>query len=106
MMDDMTGKMIDTIKENMLQCSYQLREDANMHEPNFSLGSPTPEVSHDNAFEYTISYMFETLILIHLLANLSRTIDLLICSLSNISSKTSSLNKLLKMSFLHQLFLR
>jgi len=45
MMNDMIEKMIETMKENMLQCFNQLREDDNVHTPNFSLRSPTTEVN-------------------------------------------------------------
>ena len=42
--NDMTETMIETIKKNMLQHFNQLREDDSIHEPNFSLGSPIPNL--------------------------------------------------------------
>ena len=38
MMNDMTEKIIETTTENMLQYFNQLRENDNVHNPNFSLG--------------------------------------------------------------------
>ena len=35
-MNVMTKTIIDTMKENMLQCFNQLRKDDNIYEPNFS----------------------------------------------------------------------
>jgi len=54
-MNDMTETMIETTKENMLQCFNQLREDDSIHEPNFSLRSPVPNINVENTFKYTVS---------------------------------------------------
>jgi len=39
----------------MLWCLSQLREDDNIHEPNFGLGYPILDISFDDNFEYAIS---------------------------------------------------
>jgi len=53
-MNDMTETMIETIKENMLQCFNQLREYDSIHEPNFSLRSIL-DINAENKVKYTVS---------------------------------------------------
>jgi len=57
-MNDMTRKMIETIKQNMFKCFNQLKEDDNVHDPNFSLRSLTPELALHFGFDYTIFSRF------------------------------------------------
>jgi len=50
MMNGMTLKMIEAMKENMLKWFNQIREFENVHKPNFSLGYLIPEVSLGDDF--------------------------------------------------------
>jgi len=54
MINELTDKMVETVKEKIAEYSYYFshnREDTNLYRPDFSLGSPKPEVSLYDDFE-------------------------------------------------------
>ena len=62
MANDMIEKLIEIMKENILQVFNQIREEVNVHEHDFSLRSTRLEVSLDDDFEYIISPRFKSLV--------------------------------------------
>jgi len=84
------NKIIETMKDDMLSCFNQKREDDNKYDPNFSLRDPRNEVALDNDFENTICPRFGSQIDTSFV-NLREELELPISPLPNISSKPSSL---------------